>query len=1443
MANPFLNIPDYEANITALNAEEKKNKLTDIAEAKKSILNWKNYNIDPSKIDDADTIDLPIGENNAFIPTRGTSPIEGVAYDASEVFHKKGEHSASRSKLDSHRAAYALKNAVPFDTVTDEMVFSEGNRVKAKALGLLRQGAKDPNNFDIEAKVHGTGFFGRLLTEYRNPNTGVNITDALNTPEDNAGYYARYNKNKVTADKLAKTIEELRKYNKNGKYVSDKELENTLSGKLINTSQRAIAGTAEFIGGAIKPIASYVHRLTDGKDGYNAEDEFTYKSLKNQQAYHTKLRTEIEQIQKQPTSIKKSLKLQELKQEIKDTPLNEREEALLATSSNPNGKLAALEQKAKFDNTVIHTIDSIIESNQDRVNKSGKEKFEKGVKGNVGDARSRIIDGLYAVDKGDYWDAAKNFSQSLIDTGEIFVDAIKDDPWETLGLAADSAAMMASMMLAPISTMTSLTATNADKAVNTHKEKYRTDPSAGELAQITLLSAGGAFLERLEALALTGKIPHTTVAAMASKLTADPKLLPKLMATAQFSVNNRLSRTAIIEGATEEFQSATEDLASSVKNPNIDQNKGILSAASGFAAGGATTVAFDAANIGRVVAKAIPPAISKSTGYIKEQARKQKEQRANQTTTTTVPPVTEGDVTQHKPEEVITETVPEYTKFSEFNLEDDYKSGLNIYANQELSAENKLEGISAKRDSLMEKITQEQNETRQQQLFKKFEDLDTKSGELTQQVRDNLLSNTEETISKEDLDKVIGSLAADPYIEPDKLTSEIARVKEAVKGTEHEEVYTKIADFLSTEGTELKAHEKRYAGQKGRTFLNPIINKIMGNTVTNIPIGEGKTRKERGLLKIVNDTIIAATKGNTRALEFNSRDIGKLYRKQSSKLKNMLAAKKELETRRAKYEVGSAEYTALNKINLNEIIPNAKGFYQASKSSDNFIAELDRSVRTIERTQTNLNNLVQSLTTKPTDTTQETEQTGQPKKVIGENVTNFVNLTSKTEESKATSFAALNNASIDELNNLENLYTSMLEAIEAGNKVDGQKYSNTFSETFLLILNKQLKADDNTNQEEILEEVEKEINKLFKKDLNTKDESILGREHTNDLSTDLHTATTAKELIKRLLNPTNKNDALPKGVQSILEDIFDFVNDDTKVVHLVSQNKLEPLKKLYGENFTQEELVEKAKDLKGVYVPATNTIGIKHIAPKKYKNLAELASHELIHAVADKLLGDLVTKSKISPEQNQILKDIENAGDAFIEAYKGNSEKNASLKHFSDTLARVKDQGKSNTINGYNIAYLHEILAYGLTNKQTMIGLDNIIVEDESLLDKFLQTISKLFGFSTGQATEFNRLIRGFNGLLNTSSKVSKRAKTSQSKTTPNATITELKEGNIEGIFKDIYDFNTKPLKNINVRTPINILEKNGKQTTGYILETAEEAYNDITERIKQLETYKRCIR
>ena len=122
-------------------------------------------------------------------------------------------------KWDLHRTSYAKRFGLPDRSyVTQDMLNKEG-AVQAQNFKDVASKGYDTTNINftgdvpLDIRKNGVGFFDRDLVTARNPVTGEILNDVLNTPEDNASYYSRYNKD-AWSDIVAKGNAAEAAYNK-----------------------------------------------------------------------------------------------------------------------------------------------------------------------------------------------------------------------------------------------------------------------------------------------------------------------------------------------------------------------------------------------------------------------------------------------------------------------------------------------------------------------------------------------------------------------------------------------------------------------------------------------------------------------------------------------------------------------------------------------------------------------------------------------------------------------------------------------------------------------------------------------------------------------------------------------------------------------------------------------------------------------------------------------------------------------------------------------------------------------------------------------------------------------------------------------------------------------------------------------------------------------------
>jgi len=117
-------------------------------------------------------------------------------------------------KFNLHRTAYGKLHGIPAHTVSQAML-NEAGAKQAEAFKALLYAGQDPNSKTVTADVRqdGVGYYGRPLITVRNPKTGEIINEVMNTPENNAMFYSKYNQ-KTYSDGVIGLSNAQRSYNK-----------------------------------------------------------------------------------------------------------------------------------------------------------------------------------------------------------------------------------------------------------------------------------------------------------------------------------------------------------------------------------------------------------------------------------------------------------------------------------------------------------------------------------------------------------------------------------------------------------------------------------------------------------------------------------------------------------------------------------------------------------------------------------------------------------------------------------------------------------------------------------------------------------------------------------------------------------------------------------------------------------------------------------------------------------------------------------------------------------------------------------------------------------------------------------------------------------------------------------------------------------------------------
>ena len=197
-----------------LKAQEKQTDFTDSDYASRTVNLGENF--------DGDTLydfgRLSSGDGNAkgfSFDTFETAKYDGdgalIPYLGS-VDPKNG--SKRSKKFNLHRTAYGKLHGIPAHMVSQRML-NEAGAEQAQALKKLLYERQDPNSDSVTADIRqdGVGYFGRPLITVRNPKTGKIINEVMNTPENNAMFYSKYNR-KTYSDGIIALSDAQRTYNK-----------------------------------------------------------------------------------------------------------------------------------------------------------------------------------------------------------------------------------------------------------------------------------------------------------------------------------------------------------------------------------------------------------------------------------------------------------------------------------------------------------------------------------------------------------------------------------------------------------------------------------------------------------------------------------------------------------------------------------------------------------------------------------------------------------------------------------------------------------------------------------------------------------------------------------------------------------------------------------------------------------------------------------------------------------------------------------------------------------------------------------------------------------------------------------------------------------------------------------------------------------------------------
>ena len=140
-------------------------------------------------------------ENNELIPYLGSVlPTDG---------------SKRSKKWDLHRRSYAKKYGINDYTMVSQRMLNEEGAIQAENFkrALLKGQDTSSGQIAVDIRQDGEGYYGRPLITVRNPITGEVINEVMNTAENNAMFYHRYNKD-AYIDGVLKLEEATTNYNK-----------------------------------------------------------------------------------------------------------------------------------------------------------------------------------------------------------------------------------------------------------------------------------------------------------------------------------------------------------------------------------------------------------------------------------------------------------------------------------------------------------------------------------------------------------------------------------------------------------------------------------------------------------------------------------------------------------------------------------------------------------------------------------------------------------------------------------------------------------------------------------------------------------------------------------------------------------------------------------------------------------------------------------------------------------------------------------------------------------------------------------------------------------------------------------------------------------------------------------------------------------------------------
>ena len=115
-------------------------------------------------------------------------------------------------KFNLHRIAFGKLHGIPAHMVSQRMLNEAGAEQAEAFKAALLKGQDSNSNITADIRQDGVGYYDRPLITVRNPATGEIINEVMNTPENNAMFYSKYNQESFREGALALDLAQ-RSYN------------------------------------------------------------------------------------------------------------------------------------------------------------------------------------------------------------------------------------------------------------------------------------------------------------------------------------------------------------------------------------------------------------------------------------------------------------------------------------------------------------------------------------------------------------------------------------------------------------------------------------------------------------------------------------------------------------------------------------------------------------------------------------------------------------------------------------------------------------------------------------------------------------------------------------------------------------------------------------------------------------------------------------------------------------------------------------------------------------------------------------------------------------------------------------------------------------------------------------------------------------------------------